>query len=186
VNQDEKDIVAVINSTKNWKKKAVHHERIMSGITNPNWKVCVDGKKYFVKIPGKGTEAFIDRQNCHQANLIAQNTGIGPAVFYFFEDTGVEVFEWIEGYTPMKFGDVLQEEKFYKIIDIIRKFHQYKEMKLPLAQTAFEQTFSMIRLARELKGYVPPEIDRMEWLAKRIQEAITSAGIDYVPCHNDL
>lgn len=184
--QREKDILDVIDRIEDWRGKDIKFEPVIGGITNPNWRVTVEGNKYFIKIPGKGTEAFIDRNNCHQANLIAQNTGIGPVVFHYFEDSGVEVFEWIEGYKPMKFGDVLQKEKFYKMVDIIKKFHRYKEIKLPLTQTAFEQTFTMIRLAKELKGYLPPEIDRMEWLANRIQEAVMAAGINYVPCHNDL
>jgi thiamine kinase-like enzyme len=184
--QDEKDILGIISRIHDWKGREVRYEQVIGGITNPNWKVCVDGKDYFVKVPGKGTEAFIDRNNCHQANLIAQNTGIGPPVFHFFEDTGVEIFDWIEGYKPMRFGDVLEREKFYKMIDVIRKFHRYEEIELPLTQTAFEQTFTMIQLTRQLQGYMPPEIDRMEWLARTIEEAIMTAGIDYVPCHNDL
>lgn len=44
----------------------------------------------------------------------------------------------------------------------------------------------MLAMAREFNGYLPPEIDRMEWLVERIAEAVTAAGIEHVPCHNDL
>ena len=126
----------------------------------------MDGKAYFVKIPGIGTEAFIDRQNCHQANLITQQTGIGPRVFRFFADSGVEIFEWIEDCTPVKFGAVFEPEKLHKMINVARKFHACKDIALPLVQTAFEQTTNMITMARTSKGYVPDEIDRMEWLVE--------------------
>lgn len=186
MDQKEKDILEVINLIDDWREKDIKYEPVTGGYTNLNWQVTVNGDKYFIKVPGSGTETFIDRINCHKANLIAQNTGIGPTVFYFFEDTGVEVFEWLEGYKTLKFGAVLQEKKFYKMIDVIKKFHRYQEIKLPLTQTAFEQTFTMIKLARELKGYIPKEIERMEWLAKQIEEAIMTAGINYFPCHNDV
>lgn len=185
VEQNEKDILDVIYRIIAWKGKDIKYERVIGGITNPNWKVTVEYKSYFVKIPGKGTESFIDRNNAHTANLIAANENIGPVVCYFFEDTGVEVFEWLEGYRTLNFGDVLNKDIFYKIIDTIKKFHQHKEMKLSFTKTPFEQTFEMLKLAQDLKGYMPPEIDRMEWLAHKIEESIMTAGIDYVPCHND-
>ena len=47
------------------------------GITNPNWKVVVDSRAYFVKIPARGTEAFIDRRCAHAASQIAARLGIG-------------------------------------------------------------------------------------------------------------
>ena len=45
-----------------WKGKDVTYELVPGGITNPNYKVFVDGTPYFLKIPGAGTD-FIDRDN---------------------------------------------------------------------------------------------------------------------------
>jgi len=186
MDQDEKNLLNAVGRIDDWKGKRIEHEMVPGGATNPNWKVTVeDGKAYFVKIPGRGTESFIDRDNAHIANEIAAEVGIGPAVYYYFEDTGVEVFEWLEGYRTLNFGDVFSKLTFHNIIGTIRKFHQYKGTNLPLTQTPFAQTFAMMRLAGELGGYMPPEIDRMEWLAQKIEEAVVIAGIDYVPCHND-
>lgn len=186
MDKNEKDIIAVIEQVDEWKGTQYKYQRVLGGKTNPNWEVTIGDNKYFVKIPGVGTETFIDRDNCHEANIISQNTGIGPQVFQYFADTGIEIFEWIEGCEPVKFGDVFNAKKFYKMIDVARKFHSYTEIKLPLVQTAFEQTSDMLRMARDLKGHIPDEIDRMEWLVQSIEDAIMSAGIDYVPCHNDL
>ena len=186
MDEEQKKIVAVIEKVESWRGRHYEYNRVPGGKTNLNWQVTVDGEKFFVKIPGVGTEVFIDRKNCHEANLIAQNTGIGPKIFKFFEETGVEIFEWIENCQPVKFGDVFNEEKFYKMLNVARKFHKYKDISLPLTQTAFEQTEEMLRIAKSLKGHIPAEIDRIEWLVSSIKEAITTAGIDYVPCHNDF
>jgi len=185
VDQNEKDLLAVVDRLGNWQGKAFRYEPVKGGITNLNWKVVVDDFAYFIKIPGRGTEAFIDRRNCHAANLIAQKAGIGPRVYYFFEDTGVEIFEFMEGYRTLNYGDVYKRDLFYKIIEVARRIHQ-SSGSLPLKQTAFDQTFKMFSMAKDLKAYLPPEINRMEWLARAIEEAIMTAGIDYVPCHNDL
>ncbi|UCF92621.1 MAG: phosphotransferase [Desulfobacterales bacterium] len=186
MDQNEKNLWNVIDRIQDWKGQDIIYDRVTGGITNPNWKVSVNGDAFFVKIPGKETERFIDRVNCHEANRIASETGIGPRTCYFFEDTGVEIFEWLEGYQTLKFGAVFEEEKFYKMIDLIRKFHRYTETRLPLTQTIFEQTFTMMQLAKKIRGYIPKEIDRMEWLARQIETAILTAGIAYVPCHNDV
>jgi thiamine kinase-like enzyme len=186
MDQNEKDLLNVINSIDDWRNEDVKYEPVIGGITNPNWKVKVGDQSYFVKIPGRGTETFIDRNNAHIANKVAAELGIGVPIYYYFEDTHVEVFEFLDCYRTLNYGDVFNSEIFYKIIDTVRKFHQYKKQSLPLTQTPFEQTFHFICLARQMNCYLPPEIDRMEWLAKKIEEAIMVSGIDYVPTHNDF
>lgn len=183
--KDKKQLEEAIARVDDWKGAKITYERVTAGVTNPNYKVTVDGKSYFLKIPGAGTEAFIDRPNCHQANLIAAKVGIGPKVEYYFPDTHVEIFEWLEGYRMLNFWDPLKKDIFNAMADTVKKFNDEKEMKLPLKQTAFEQAFMMMRLARERGGYIPPEFPRMEYLAKTIEDAIMTAGIDYKPCHND-
>jgi thiamine kinase-like enzyme len=186
MDQNEKDLLQAIAQIDDWKGKDIHYEAVTGGITNPNWKVIVDGKPYFVKVPGRGTEAFIDRKNAHLANLIAAREDIGPKVYYFLEDSGVEVFEFLEGYRTLNYGDVFHRDIFYKIVATIRRFHQHHETTLPLTQTPFEQTRTFMQLAKQLNCYLPPEMGRMEWLADQIEEAITTAGIQFVPCHNDF
>jgi thiamine kinase-like enzyme len=186
MDQNEKDLLEAIHAIDAWKRKKIEYQPVVGGITNPNWKVLVDGKAFFIKVPGRGTETFIDRNNSHAASVIAAKEGIGPWVHFYLDKTGVEVYEWLEGYRNLNFGDVFNEEIFYKIIKTIRKFHQHKESQLPLKQSPFEQTSIFMNLAKELRGYMPPEIDRMEWLASKIEESIMVTGIDYVPCHNDF
>jgi len=181
----ENDIISVINRIDEWKNINTRYERVIGGITNPNWKVVAGEKTYFVKIPGKNTSSFIDRNCAHIANLIAAAEDIGPAVCYYFEETGVEIFKWLEEYRTLNFGDVLNKEIFYKIIEVLKKFHGHVKTELPVKKSPFEQTFEMIKLAKKMNGYMPPEIDRMEWLAHQIEESIMTAGINYVPCHND-
>ena len=108
------DIDQALSTIEEWKSKKITYELMTIGITNPNYKVTVDGKDYFLKIPGAGTEAFIDRDNCHQANIIGMETGIGPKVLYYFEDTGVEVWEWMSNHRPVLFGDIYDEKYLEK------------------------------------------------------------------------
>ncbi|HEY5679274.1 MAG TPA: choline/ethanolamine kinase family protein [Pseudomonadales bacterium] len=180
-----RDLITAVSRVSAWHDSAIEYEKVTGGITNENFKVRADGATFFVKIPGSGTEAFIDRANCHVANQIAAEVGIGPAVAHFFPDTGVEIFDWLDGYRTMNWGDVYDNDVFLGTADLIRKFQTFEDLQMPLVQTAFEQTFEMIRMAREMGTYLPPEMDRMEYLAHQIEAAVERGGIEYRPCHND-
>ena len=77
-----------------WKGKEISYKPVSGGITNPNFKVDVEGEHFFLKIPGAGTD-YINREVCHEANVIADESKAGPRVYYYFEDTGVEIFQWL-------------------------------------------------------------------------------------------
>jgi thiamine kinase-like enzyme len=181
----ENKLLEAIRFVDSWKNHDIKYEPVSGGITNLNWKVFVGGKYYFIKIPGKGIGELINRNNAHIANVIAETEGIGPKVYFYFEDTGVEIFEWLEDYRTLNYGDVFNPHIFNKIVETIRKFHQHKENKLPEKKSPFAQTREMIQSAKAVGGYLPPEMDRMEWLANEIESAISASGIDYVPCHVD-
>jgi thiamine kinase-like enzyme len=185
MDQNEEDLLKALERIEDWRARKITYEPVTGGITNPNWKVTVDKKQFFIKIPGRGTGSFIDRNNAHIASLIAADEGIGPQVHYYFEDSGVEVFEWLEGYRTLNYGDVFNQEIFFKIIKTLKKFHEHKKICLPVTKNPFDQTYEMMALAKKLGGYLPPEIDKMEWLASRIENSIMTVGIDFVPCHVD-
>ncbi|MCL2480831.1 MAG: choline kinase family protein [Spirochaetaceae bacterium] len=166
-----------------WQGKDIKQELVPCGITNPNYKVDVEGNCFFLKIPGAGTEAFIDRDNCHAANIIGMETTCGPKVNYYFEDTGVEIWEWLEGYRQVVFGDIYNEKIFTKIAESARDFHNCGKT-LPIKQTLFEQAWQMIERSKG-GGYLPPWYDKMVFLLKEIEEAIQKGGIEFKPSHND-
>ena len=151
-----------------WQGKEVTYKPVAGGITNPNFQVFVDGTPVFLKIPGDGTD-FINRDNCHIANEIASESGAGPKVLYYFEDTGVEVFEWLEGYRQVTFGDVYDENIFKKSVEAIRGFHAGTET-MPQVESVFDQSRDMYNRAKEGR-YLPPWDDKMQYLTTKIGRA---------------
>ena len=117
-----------------WNGKSISYKPVAGGITNPNFKVDVDGKHYFLKIPGDGTD-FINREVCHEANVIADKSKAGPEVYYYFEDTGVEIFQWLDGYRQVTFGDVYNKDIFNEIFEKIKNFHHLDTKPLHLKQS---------------------------------------------------
>jgi len=178
VNIDE-----AIARIKDWEGKEISYETVPGGLTNPNYKVTVDGENWFLKIPGEGTD-FIDRDNCHMANLIASETGVGPKAGWYDEETGVEVVAWMDGYRGAAVRDMYDEELNTKMVQAIAAFHNVEGMKLPLVQSVFDQTWDM--RARAMEGpYLPPWHDKMEFLTKWIENAYSNFEYELKPCHND-
>ncbi len=165
-----------------WKGKEISYEPVAGGITNPNYKVTVDGTAYFLKIPGAGTD-FIDRDNCHAANQIASDAGVGAKVFYYFPDTGVEVFQWMDGYRTTKLGDMFNREICMAAVAAIRDFNNYPAT-LPVEESIFDQCRDMISRCTEA-DYIPPWHETMLYWMDRIERAFKAAGSESKPCHND-
>ncbi len=176
------NIDEAIARVEDWQGKEISYEPIVGGITNPNFKVTVDGTNYFLKIPGAGTD-FIDRDNCHAANVIASETGAGPEVCYYFQDTGVEIFQWLDGYRQVTFGDIYDQTMFENMITAIEAYNNSGKT-MPLEQSVFEQTWEMMDRAKQ-GDYLPPWHDRAEYIVKKTEEAFDVYGKVLKPCHND-
>lgn len=180
------EVHEVIERIDEWKGKTVESTRVMGGYTNINYRVVAGERAFFVKIPGRGAGQHVDRINCHEANRIAAETGIGPKLFRFYPQDGVEIFEWLEGFLPLDYRAVYESDKFFRIIDTVRIFHQFSKRTLPFKSSIFEQTRRMFSLVDSMPSVSPSEFSRMQWLAEQIEDAVTAAGIDFVPCHNDV
>jgi thiamine kinase-like enzyme len=167
-----------------WKGKDVSYKPIAGGITNPNFKVTVDGENYFLKVPGAGTD-FIDRDACHAANVIASESKSGPEACYYYPDTGVEIVKWLDGYRQVTFGDVYDYKIFKRSIEAIREYHHVTDTKIPLEQSIFDQNRDMVE--RASKGdYLPAWHERMLTMMDQIEEAMDKYGAPLAPCHNDF
>jgi thiamine kinase-like enzyme len=181
---DERDLICAINRIEDWQGEKVTYKEVPIGITNPTWCIRVDSKRFFIKIPGKGTEKFIDRDAVHLANIMAADAGCGPGVAYWFPDTKVEVFEWLEGYTACGWKHAYKEAVFLGMIDAMKKFHD-TQGDLGHPANAFDQTWKMIELARSGDGLEPFDMERAEWLLHRVEDAFNKDGMKMQPCHND-
>ncbi len=60
----------------------------LGGLTNLVFFVNLHGEQYVLRIPGKGTEEYINRKNEAQAAREAAKAKVSPDVLYFDEKTG--------------------------------------------------------------------------------------------------
>lgn len=169
-----------------WPDGDLQFHRITSGLTNVNWRMvdASTGTTYFFKVPGPGTRAFIDRAVAAHAAQVAAAGGIGPAVLYVDDESGIEVSEFLDGYVSSTQQSLSNEESGRQLMSLYRRLHT--GAPLPVTKTVFDmidEHLEQIRAAgRVLRPWQTELVER--WLP--VQTAYIAAGLEIVPGHNDM
>lgn len=181
----EREVEDIIRRVPQWQGKGASYAMVIGGLSNSNWRVAIDGenREFFIKIPGAGTEKFIDRTAANAAARQAHQLGIGPEVVRFDAGDGVEVSEYLEGYRACTNADFLKPAIQHGVIGLYRTFNSGP--RLPLDKTVFEMIEEHFEQALQLGAHLPEDFD---WLGRRYREAkaaLLASGLDIVPCFND-
>ncbi|MBY5760233.1 phosphotransferase family protein [Rhizobium leguminosarum] len=183
--QAERAIEQAIAAVAEWQGRDVSYEPVPGGISNPNWRVYVVGAphSFFVKIPGAGTEMFIDRRTANEAGRKAHAAGVGARIIDFFPETGVEVSEFVEGLRTSTNADFLDPIVRFNGLRALKAFNDSE----PLSQrkTTFDMIDEHFRQVLDLGGEFPSDFG---WLNARYREArsaLEASGLDLAPCMND-
>ncbi|MGB8314065.1 MAG: LPS biosynthesis choline kinase, partial [Aestuariivirga sp.] len=70
--------------------------RRLGGLTNLVFFLNLHGEQYVLRIPGKGTEEYINRKNEAHAAREAAKAKVSPDVVHFDEKTGVMVTRYVD------------------------------------------------------------------------------------------
>lgn len=71
----------------------------LGGLTNLVYRIGLDGETWVLRMPGEGTEEYIDRKvEAHNAR-VAADAGVSAEVLFFDEDDGLMLCSFIEGET---------------------------------------------------------------------------------------
>src|SRR5437016_8882733 len=167
-----------------WRGRAVAISPLSGGLTNENYLVECEGRRYVMRLPGKSTELLaIDRANEVYNTKSAATTGIGPKVLEHVAGVDVMVLEFIPG--PTMSAKTLQSNRM--AARMAQSFHRLH------AAPRFLQDFNMFRLIESYLGIVDehevtiPDGYR-DWLptVAEIERAVGAGALPLAPCHNDL
>jgi thiamine kinase-like enzyme len=167
-----------------WRGGAVSVSPLSGGLTNENYLVEAEGKRYVMRLPGRSTELLaIDRDNEVYNTEAAAETGVGPKVLEHLPDLDVMVLEFIPGPT-MSANTLASENMARRMADSFRRLH---------AGPRFLKDFNMFRLIEYYLGIVAEQdvtipATYREWLptVAEIERAVAVGALTPVPCHNDL
>jgi thiamine kinase-like enzyme len=174
---------AAIAAVPGWSKATVEVQPLVGGLMNSNWLARHEGKTYFMKIYGAGTEAFVNRQQSVAAARQAHDLGISPQVLHYDPVAGVEVVEFLTEHRASTNADFTRRDFLDSAIDLYAKLHAGPSLAstkhiFEMVDEHFEQgdRLDVIRTAD------------FPWLRKQYQkakDAFLASGLDLVPCHSD-
>jgi thiamine kinase-like enzyme len=185
VSDAESELEAAISRVPQWSGRRLRYRPVTGGISNANWRVWLDDQtaSFFVKIPGKGTEMFIDRAAAMDASRKAAALGVGPAVHDFLAADGIEISDFIEGRRSCTHADFRDLALCRTALDVYRRLHGAE--RLTLTKTVFDMIDEHIEQVRSLGGWFPPDFAELEAQYARARSALEASGLDLVPCFND-
>jgi thiamine kinase-like enzyme len=167
-----------------WPGLETRIEPIAAGLTNANFRVEVDGRPFFVRLPGASTDLLaVDRANELHNTRAAAEAGVGPRLVAHDAETGAFALEWIDGRT-MSNAAFAEPGTPARIAETLRRLH---------AGPRFRDDFDMVRLSEyylrvvDERGLRIPDGYREHMAAiPRIEAALAANPMPAVPCHNDL
>lgn len=183
--QAERQLEQAILAHEPWAGCTAHYAPVSGGISNTNWRVQIEGAPtaFFLKVPGQGTELFIDRRTAHDASLKAAATGYGAPVVAFLEAHGVEVFEFMEGWRASSNRDFLDRDVRHRALRALKAFND--QPLLIQTKTAFDMIDEHQRQVHELGGQWPDDHAWLDRQYRRARQALEASGVDLAPCMND-
>ena len=174
-----------------WNGLDVSWKPLGGGITNHNYIVTAQGRpdlpwggKYVLRIPGAGTDAFIDREREHNNHVAAADAGVTPPVLHLIEPEGCTVVPFIEGETlhaETLAGDAV---RLGKVVDVIRGYHDRAVFGNDI--DVFDTIRHFMAMALDAGAPLPDDIRQMLDLGERIEQAMARDRPQRVACHNDL
>lgn len=172
-----------------WRGKKVRWEVLGGGITNHNYVVWVDERasgagKYVLRIPGAGTDLFIDRASERDCTIQAAAAGVAPPVTHVIDPEGGLVTAFVEGEIMHPHTMAGHPERIVQAVRTVRALHD--DAVFAKQVRVFEMLARYTALARTIGARVPERLEALLGVLDRIERATSRDPLAPVACHNDL
>jgi thiamine kinase-like enzyme len=182
---------AAIARVSDWEGLDVKFETLGGGITNHNYVVTVAGRddlpwggKYVMRIPGMGTELFVDREVEHKNALSAAEAGVSPPILHSLEPEMVTVVPFITATTMHPEDLAGHRDRLEKVVDAMRQYHDKATFVNEIY--VFDMIREYLEKARGVDARFPDDMDWMLALSDDIEQAMKRNAPANVACHCDL
>lgn len=156
----------------------------LGGLTNRNYKMIIDGKEYAVRLPGKGTEKFLNRSIEKNASYIASKLGINPKIAYFNEYTGLKIVDYIPNAETLNPGTGKREENIIMVAEIFKRLHNSGENFIERFDV-FEKIEEYEQILKNANGKLIEGYSDVKEQVLRLESEYKSKNIKLAPCHID-
>lgn len=163
----------------------VQVSKLSGGVTNTNYVMQIDGKKYVLRVAGKGTDTLIDRRNEFLNLSQMSRLGIAPDLYFSDPDNGFQIQEFLD--MDSLTADRIRKSSvlFRSCILLMKKCHTSGAV----FANRFDPVEKLDKETARLKaaGYCHfyPGWNETELFCQKIIESYQLLAPPLCPCHND-
>ncbi|MDR5588581.1 MULTISPECIES: NTP transferase domain-containing protein [Clostridium] len=156
------------------------------GMTNKNYRICVKGKRYILRIAGIGTESMISRKNEMFNSSIASERGYNVETPYFNVETGIKISTFIENAETLTPRSVKKEENLKQVTRILRNLHEDNEFPMKNEFNVFRELEKYEDILKNSHGEFFDDYDEVRERFMKLEQILKELDRVFVPSHNDL
>jgi thiamine kinase-like enzyme len=159
--------------------------RRLGGLTNLVFFVNLNGEQYVLRIPGKGTEEYINRKNEAHAAREAAKAKVSPDVVHFDEMTGVMVTRFVDhGVTMSPENFKAREGSPKRAGEAFKKLHTSGAMfKFRFELFAMIDEYLKILATKDIE--LPEGYGQVVKEAESVRQALNAHTLPLAACHCD-
>lgn len=156
------------------------------GMTNKNYRICVKGTRYILRVAGIGTEYMINRNTEMFNSAIASEKGFNVEVPYFNLETGVKISKFIEDAETLTHRSIKKEENLKQVTDILRNLHECTDFHMDNEFNMFRELEKYEDILRKDNGEFFSDYEEVRKQVMALEKELDRCGRVFVPSHNDL
>lgn len=156
------------------------------GMTNKNYRICVKGVRYILRIAGIGTEEMINRNTEMFNSAIASERGYNVEVPYFNLETGVKISKFIENAETLTPRSVKKEDNLKQVTTILRNLHEDKDFHMDNEFNMFRELEKYEEILKNDNGDFFEDYDEIREKVMALEDELEKCNRVCVPSHNDL
>lgn len=156
----------------------------LGGLTNKNYLIETATEKFVLRIPGEGTQKYINRQFEEHAATVTAELGVNAPVLYFDAGTGVQLCRFIEKSVTMDASEFKRPKAIAKAAYSFRRVHESQVTFLNRFEL-FSMVDSYLDLLKGKKAELPEGFLHVKKEAESVRSALARHALPLAPCHCD-
>lgn len=159
----------------------------LGGLTNLVYRVNIKNdlsKTYILRLPGEGTEAYIDRKVEAYNAQQAANAGVSAKIHYFDSDSGLMLADFLPGETMTPDNFKLRSGSPARAGIVMKKLHSSgKEFQFRFE--LFNMIDEYLKTLNSLNAELPEGYHEVLAQADPVRQALSKKPVKLAPCHCD-
>lgn len=180
------NIKSIIRESLKVKDEDISEIEPAGGMTNKNYKICVKGERYILRVAGVGTEQMINRNTEMFNSAIASEKGYNVEVPYFNLETGVKISKFIENAETLTHRSIKKEDNLKQVTTILRNLHECTDFRMDNEFNMFRELEKYENILKKDHGDFFEDYAEVREKVMALEEELKVCNRVFVPSHNDL